>query len=300
MAEDEEASTTHLVPSLPQELVRIISLAVDTAMQLSAIEQVCFEWRAGVDDSAWRTVTLRRFPSVAKLVDMLAISKPCYRAIFRDQQLAMHKVTPTRPVNERLRQFAFTVDLVVGSEELSWTGFLQTSPCAQVVIDCVGCKLWDAAKPPLWATALLEAHNEDTNASGSARPKYKEQCRLLSQNLRMTLSVSKATLSGTRTLCLATALAPDVNSFEAGSFSFGYVGEFFDALPQLSFASLECLRVFAGHEEIGQDLDGPQIRPWLDTRSGILDGIFCTAGGGPDAFVLPERVADYFERFAPW
>lgn len=286
------------VPSLPQEVVRSICLAVDTASALSTILSCCHHWRDAVDEEAWKRVTLRRFPSVSILVEALPIERPCYRSIYRDQALAIidHRPeTSLSTINDRLKRFVFTIELVVGKEKTSWSGLMRAGSCAGTVVDCVGCRLWEPGQAPSWAVALLDASRDLTHDA------YQSHCALLASSLRMAMRVSKVSASGTSTstLCLADALAPDADACTARQLGFGYVGEFFDALPRLSFASLECLRVFSGREEIQQDLDGPRIRPWLDVATGIVDGIFCTSAH-PDNYVKPESVADYFERFAPW
>ena len=303
------------VPSLPQELVRHVCLVVDSATSLFTILSVCIEWRAAVDDEAWRRVTLFRFPHVPRLIEVLKIDHPpCYRKLYRDQMLALRLVTPQQPcpkpsVNERLQQFAFTVELVwSGAEDkpemLSWVGHLQASPVAETVIDCVGCQLWDgegraasSGTEPTWVAPLLDAWDEEP----SDMTEYAAQRERICQGLRLSMRVSKVVPGGTRTLCIAEALSPDSNTFEAGSFGFGFVGEFFDALPTLPCAPLECMRVFSGQDALGSyPPNGPRIRPYLDVRVGLLDGIFCTHADASSEGVMPEAVVEYLERFAPW
>ena len=297
----EEESSHKTFPVLPLELVRSICALVESAAVLVAIERLCTDWRAAVDDEVWRRVTLRRFPNVKTLIEVLSVARPCYRSIYRDQLCCRSAKWMPMPlsVNERLRKFAFSIKLALGDEEWNWTGCLQETPAgadaADVVLECVGCRVWDASDPPEWVADLLAAWDDGSDAKEQA---CAEQYEYLARNLRLSMCVTKATTTGTRSLCLAEALAPDIDTFQDNQIGFGHVGEFFDLLPQLPFFSVDCLHVFAGHEEIPA-LDLPRIRPWLDARRGIVDGIFCEPGD-PGSFVKAESVADYLERFAPW
>jgi len=298
-------------PSLPRELVHCIARKVATGGALVAIERLCVEWRAAVTQDCWRIITLRRFPQVVKLIEMLNMSEQnvCYRDAYRDQHMVRFRRQTPPPdratsVNHRLTKFVFTISLSVcdavdsvHTDPHIWTGYMQEGPIDEVNIQCVGCQVWDESARPSWANTLLDQ---------VSNPAVGEEIR---KALRLTMHVTKATPSGTgtSTLCLCSDLEADSgNGNPTGAnviIPFGYVGDFFNALPQLPFTSLECLRVFGSKEEGELALDGPRIRPYLDVRNGILDGVFTTAEGESDDvayMVKPEVALDYLERFARW
>ena len=117
-------------PSLSVDLWHVVSLHVGSARALAAMVGVSKEWRAAVTNDSWCRVTCLRFPRVVAIVTALEMVTPVYREVYRDQLACTFPaaaVPPSSTVDERLRNFVFTIEFFIGDTPFwSWTGPFQT------------------------------------------------------------------------------------------------------------------------------------------------------------------------------